>query len=261
MSLSTFSSDGTRLRYRAFGGGPRAVVLVHGWMVSGAVWNDLLEAWQPEGVRLLVPDLRGAGSSEPSRSDYALARYAEDVIAVMTAAGVDRAVVAGHSMGGQIAQLVAATAPKRVEGLVLVCPVPAGGLVLPKEAHELFLHSGGNPAAQAKILELAAPKLSAPSRARLLEDAGRLSPEAIARSFEAWSVGGFAGRLGALRTPTLVVGSEDAFLPPQLLQETVVRPIFGARLVCLAGAHHYVPNERPAELAGLLEAFLAGVAP
>src|SRR5687768_5588229 len=60
---TTSASDGTSLNYRVLGDGPRNVVLVHGWMVSGAVWNAMLEKLDLTGLRLVVMDHRGTGQS------------------------------------------------------------------------------------------------------------------------------------------------------------------------------------------------------
>jgi len=234
-------------------------VLVHGWMTSGAVFAELLAMWQPEGVRVVVPDLRGAGDSEPGRDGYALDRYREDVLAVLDAEQIERAVLVGHSMGGQIAQLVAAASPERTAGLVGVLPVPAVGLDLPHDVSALFRTAGGDREALGRILDMASPRLSPLVRGRLVHEAMRTATRCVAEAFEAWSAGGFAARLETLRAPTLIVASDDGFLPVDLLRERVVRPIRGARLIKLDGAGHYLPNEQPKALGAVLEAFLAGL--
>jgi pimeloyl-ACP methyl ester carboxylesterase len=227
-------------------------------MASSGVFSELLEAWRPEGVRVIVPDLRGAGDSEPARDGYHLERYAEDVVAVLDAEAVERAVLIGHSMGGQIAQLVAATRPARVAGLCAVLPVPADGLPLPADATAMFRSAGGNAAALGGILDMASPGMQGAIRERLLADALRITPRCVAETFDAWTAGGFADQLTAIRTRALVVASDDPFLPAPLLSERVVERIAGARLAKLDGAGHYAPNEQPRALAALLEAFLAG---
>ena len=57
------SNDQTSIHYRVLGDGPRDVLLVHGWMVSGAVYDDLVEKMDLSGLRLVIPDLRGTGGS------------------------------------------------------------------------------------------------------------------------------------------------------------------------------------------------------
>lgn len=258
MHKTATSLDGTRIAYRTYGDGPRAIALIHGWMTSGAVFDELREAWQPERARLVVPDLRGAGDSEPARAGYALEHYRQDVLAVLDAERIERAVLVGHSMGGQLAQLLAASSPERVEVLVGVVPVPAGGLSLPDDARGFFRSAGGNAEALGRILDMASPQLAPALRQRLLSEALRADPRCVAETFEAWSAGGFADRLGTIAAPTLIVASDDPFLPVELLREQVAQPIRGARVVKLDGAGHYVPNEQPAALAAALEAFLAG---
>ena len=71
--------------------------------------------------------------------------------------------------------------------------------------------------------------------------------------------GDFADRLKALQTPTLVVGGiHDPMFPPQFLREQFSSPIAKARLA-LIDAGHEIPLEAPQQMAGLLEAFLAGL--
>ncbi len=165
------SPDGATVSYRVLGDGPRALVLVHGWMTSGAVFDELVAALERAGagVTAIVPDLVGSGASSRPASGYALLRYAADVLAVIEAAGRARPVVLGHSMGGQIAQLVAAALPDAVAGLVLVSSVPLGGLRLPPGARALCESAAGDRDKLGALLDLASPALPAAARARLVE--------------------------------------------------------------------------------------------
>ncbi|MFT3776224.1 MAG: alpha/beta hydrolase [Minicystis sp.] len=251
--------DGTRLSYRVIGDGPTTVLLVHGWMVDGRVYDPLLGALDHKGCRFIVPDLRGAGSSDKPASGYSLARFAADVQAILEHEARGPAVVVGHSMGGQIAQLVASAVPAKVAGLALLCTVPAEGMALPPDAAGLFRTSGGDRGKQATILGLACKDLSTADRDALLDGAGAIPPSCIAEVFEAWSGGAGADRLGAIAAPTLVVASDDPFLPPDFLRAKVVDPIARARLVVVPGAGHYVQVERARETAAVLGAFLAGL--
>lgn len=253
-------SDGVSIAYRVVGTGPRDVLLIHGWMVSGAVYEDLVSALDQTGLRLIIPDLRGSGRSDKPSGGYSLERYAQDVVAAADAAGSQRFVVVGHSMGGQIAQLIAATRPERVLGLAVFCSVPAQGLPLPPDAQALFRGSAGNRDMQATLLKLACKQLGEARKEGLLDDAQTVCAAAIEQGFDAWTAGGFADRLAAITAPTLVVGTDDPFLPPDFLRQSIVQPIAGARLAVLPGPGHYPQVERPRETAALLEAFLAGLA-
>lgn len=253
--------DGVRISYRVMGSGARDVLLIHGWMMSGAVYDDMIAALDLQGLRLVVIDQRGAGASDRPQSGYTIAEYAADVLAVADAVGSRSFVLVGHSMGGQTAQWIASTAVDRVTAQILLCPVPASGVPLPADASALFRGSAQNRSMQQTILGLACKQLGETSRERLLDIAGDVAPQCIEQAFDAWTTGGFADKLAAISAPTLVVGTDDPFLPPAFLRQAVVDPIRGARLSILPGPGHYVQVERPRETAALLQAFLAGLGP
>jgi pimeloyl-ACP methyl ester carboxylesterase len=253
------TDDGTTIAYRTFGEGPLHVLLVHGWMFSGAVYDDILDSFDTAGLRLIVLDLRGTGDSGKPETGYTLERHAKDVLAVADAVGAQSFVLIGHSMGGAIAQWIAADQPDRVRALMLMNAVPASGMPLPDDARALFRGSPGSREMQGVILNLSCKQLSDASRERLLDDAAKVSAAAIQEGFDAWSTGGFADRLGAIRAPTLVVTTDDAFMPPDFMRQTIVSHIKGARLAVLPGPGHYPQVERPRETAALLQAFLAGI--
>src|SRR5260221_574803 len=100
-------ADGHHLHVRSLGEGTSATLLLHGWSVSGRVWDEVVNRWPAALGRLLVPDLRGAGWSSKPRSGYSLDDYASDVVALVRALGLEKVAVVGHSMGGAIAQKVA----------------------------------------------------------------------------------------------------------------------------------------------------------
>ncbi|WP_164011005.1 alpha/beta fold hydrolase [Pyxidicoccus trucidator] len=258
---TTSASDGTSLHYRVLGDGPRTVVLVHGWMVSGAVWNWMLERMDLTGLRLIVPDGRGTGQSGKPTGGYTLEGLAQDVLAVADAAGAQRFTIVGHSMGGQLAQWVAAQVPSRVDAVMLVNPVPAAGLPLPPDAAGLFRTSAGSREKQSTIMNLSCKLLGTDVLETLLKDTANTSAPAIENIFDAWTKGGFADKLSAITAPTLVLATDDAFLPPAFLRDAVVNPIRRARLAYLPGPGHYPQVERPVELAAVLTAFLSGSAP
>ncbi|AKQ69932.1 HMP-PP hydrolase (pyridoxal phosphatase) Cof [Myxococcus hansupus] len=257
---STSAKDGTSLHYRVVGDGPRTVVLVHGWMVSGAVWDSLVERLDLTGLRLVIPDMRGTGKSDRPKTGYGLETLASDVLAVVDASGAHRFTLVGHSMGGQLVQWVASEVPDRVDGVVALNTVPATGLPLPPDAAGLFRTSGSSREQKQTILGLACKQLSPESLESLLKDSMDVSPECIEQVYDAWTTGGFAEKLAAIAAPTLVVATDDAFLPPAFLRQAVVAPIRRARLTYLPGPGHYPQVERPEETAALVSAFLAGSA-
>jgi pimeloyl-ACP methyl ester carboxylesterase len=253
------ANDGVTLSYYAFGDGSNPVLFIHGWMVSGAIWDDMLSTFDTRHLRVIVPDLRGTGESDKPPTGYTLDRYADDIMTIVHAERIGRFTLIGHSMGGQLVQLLGTRYPGRIKGIAAMTPVPASGVELPPEAVELFRYSGENRELQSIILDLASVNMDPDAKERILDDAGLIPAQCILESFDAWTAGGFADQLYRIRAQTIVVGADDPFLPVDFLYQTVVDPIRGARFAYLPGSGHYIQIEKPDETAAILQAFLAGL--
>jgi pimeloyl-ACP methyl ester carboxylesterase len=94
------------------------LVGIHGITANHLSWSLVADALP--GVRVVAPDLRGRGRSGELPGPYGMAGHADDVARMMDGLGIERAVVAGHSMGGFVAVWLAARHPDRVERLVLI---------------------------------------------------------------------------------------------------------------------------------------------
>ncbi len=104
---------------RTTGSGP-VVLAVHGALVDGRLWDDVVRRLEPD-ARLVVPDLPlGAHRrAVPDRSRLTPEDLAGALLDVLDGLGIDRAVLLGNDTGGALAQIAAASAPHRVDGLVL----------------------------------------------------------------------------------------------------------------------------------------------
>ena len=229
------------------GGSGTPLVLLHGWMTDRRVFADVLPLASPRR-RYVVPNLRG---TEGAVDDYSIDAYVADVLALADRLELRRFVLVGHSFGGQLAQNVAARAPERVSTLVLLNPVPTGGLPLPAEMAAHFRGAGGNAEALAGILDGVCLSLPAATRERLLAIAVAQPPETIAGCFETWS----RGRPEALeiRCPTHMLYTDDPVLTPELLRQQVVEKIPGARSTHLPKCGHYPLCELPRQTAAWLD--------
>jgi pimeloyl-ACP methyl ester carboxylesterase len=116
------------------GAGRPVVLVIHGMTSSHMVFRSVARELgrTARGVCLLAPDLRGRGRSANLSGPYGMAAHIADLVAVLDRAGVDRAIVVGHSIGGDIAARFAADHPERTAALVLL----DGGLPLRSEAVE-----------------------------------------------------------------------------------------------------------------------------
>jgi pimeloyl-ACP methyl ester carboxylesterase len=112
-------------------------VLVHGLSGNSRWWTSVIENL-PERIGVIALDVRGRGFSADSPGPYNLATIADDIRHCLDHFGLERAVVAGYSMGGWIAALFGLHHPNRVDRLVLV----DGGFPMPRDQHqepELFI--------------------------------------------------------------------------------------------------------------------------
>lgn len=102
------------------------VLAVHGITGSHVSWGPVARHLG-DAVTVLAPDLRGRGQSAGLGGPFGMAAHADDLVAVLDHVSCDRAVVAGHSMGGYVVTRFAVTVPDRLAASLLV----DGGLPLP----------------------------------------------------------------------------------------------------------------------------------
>ncbi|MEO8396377.1 MAG: alpha/beta hydrolase [Chloroflexota bacterium] len=114
--MPTATVNGTTLDYDLIGTGT-PLLLIHGGLIARSEWRLQIEPLA-QSCRLIVPDVRGHGASGKG-GDYSMKLFAEDFVALLENLGIARAIVCGHSMGGTVAQVMAADYPDRVIGLIL----------------------------------------------------------------------------------------------------------------------------------------------
>ncbi|MFD5728164.1 alpha/beta fold hydrolase [Streptomyces sp. NPDC058368] len=95
------------------------VLLIHGHPFNRTLWAPQAEALSEAGYRVVTPDLRGYGHSGVTRGKVLLSDFADDLAGLLDHLGVERAVVGGVSMGGQITMEFQRLHPRRVQALVL----------------------------------------------------------------------------------------------------------------------------------------------
>ena len=110
--------DGARVHYESYGEGKEAVVFIHGWTCDLTFWRGQAPVYSKR--RALLVDLPGHGESAKPEVAYTPERFARAVEAVMNDAGVERAVLVGHSMGGPVAFTFLRLFPAKIKELVMV---------------------------------------------------------------------------------------------------------------------------------------------
>lgn len=205
-----------------------AVVLLQGLGLSSRFWFDVPEllASDPTSPRhVLAIDNRGTGRSDKPRRLWTMGTMADDVIAVLDHAGVEKAFVVGISMGGMIALQVALRHPSRVRGLVLFATTAGfllGALPPAGAVRRLLTLPLGGPRAARNLTRLLLPESKWERAHEILREwpkAMRDHPtktRTFAAHLFAASTHLVTRRLHSIQCPTLVVaGSHDALIPLQ----------------------------------------------
>jgi pimeloyl-ACP methyl ester carboxylesterase len=256
------SADGTRIAWAERGAGA-PLLLVHGLGYAGSWgWGPVLE---PLGgrFRVLAFDNRGIGGSDRPAGPYSTRLMAEDAVAVLDAAGVDKAHVVGTSLGGMIAQELALAHPERVDRLVLACTTPGGpaGYPMPEHTVRLITQPLDLPRDE-RFRVFVRNAFSEPYDEATVEEITQLRMEE-AQPLEAWQAQAAAGvghdaleRVSEIGAPTLVVtGTADEVVDPRNSELLAVR-IPGARLERFEGAGHLFFWQEPERFVTLVEEFL-----
>lgn len=230
-------------------------------------WGEAFPAALARDHRVLAFDNRGTGRSSRVERAFSLRDLADDAVALLDSLGIERAHVAGISMGGMIAQRVAAQHPDRVERLVLVSTHVGGLRVFWPHARavRVLFPEPGTPAAQivrARMAGIAAPgfadqnpdtvdaivasALGAPTPLRTY----RYQLQAILRDDR-------HPLLRRIRAETLVVHGDADPLVPVDNGRLLARRIPHAHLAVLPGCGHLAMWEQPAALCRVVTEFLA----
>jgi pimeloyl-ACP methyl ester carboxylesterase len=245
VSELTIEHDGVRLAGAETGEGP-PVVLLHGLTATRRYVVMGSRALERSGHRVIAYDARGHGRSTPApdRSAYGYEALRQDLEAVLERLGIDRAVLAGSSMGAHTALALALHLPERVAGLVVITPAydPASNDEparlerwdaladgLERGGVEGFVAAYGEPDVPERlretVLKVIRQRLALHEHPSAVADALRAVPRS--RPF------GSVEELGSISVPVTVVASDDEADPghPQAVGEAYAAAIAGARLV------------------------------
>ncbi|NBW85563.1 MAG: alpha/beta fold hydrolase [Planctomycetia bacterium] len=243
----------TRLVVHTCGSG-LPLLLLHAFPLDHSMWER--QGPLAESLRLIAPDQRGFGGSQGSLPQ-SMEQLADDAVALLDALHVAApAVVCGLSMGGYVAQHVAARHPGRVAALVLVDTKLEADTPEARTGRADLAAKVGR-LGQSILADAMVPRLLAAGPQSQAVDRDGIE-EMLRRTIAAQPVETIQAALAALgarpdmsealrrvRVPTLlVVGAEDAITPPACM-EAATRVLPEARLLVVPGAGHMTPLERP----------------
>lgn len=284
------SFDGTEIAYTVRGTDGPWVALVPGFACPDNFWKYLVPELERDH-RVIVWDLRGLGLSGTPRppgyralnlkpADFSIPGQARDLGAVLDAEGVDRVVLIGHSMGGQVALEAYRQMRGRTRGIVmltapfesplrtfygrdfsnLVRAARLAMLALPRSTvlvwRSLFLLNPGLTHQLAQMTRSLGPDARLDDMATYYRHMGFLDPLVMLMMIEAMRTHSAADVLPTIDVPTLVIaGTLDTFTPLPLA-EAMRDTIPGAELVVVDGASHGAVIERPLAVNAAIRSFL-----
>jgi 3-oxoadipate enol-lactonase len=248
----------------ARGDGP-TLLLVHGFPLDRTLWAHQVATLA--GWRRIAPDLRGAGASDAPDAGYSMEVYADDLARLLDRLRVERAVVAGLSMGGYVAFEFWRRHRARVMGLVLADTRADADTPQARRGRDELMEVARTHGAAA-VADRMVPKLLGRSTRRaqphLVEEVHAM----VARA----PVPGLVGALGAMRdrpdstpqlaaidVPTLVIVGEEDELTPPALARTLAAGIPGGAVTTIAGAGHLAPLEAPTAVSRVIAEFLEAI--
>ena len=282
---ATAKVNGTTLHYVVGGQGP-ALILIHGFPENWSAFATIMPGLASK-FRVIAVDLRGIGGSTPVQGDHETATMAEDTHQLALKLGLDRPYVVGHDIGGGVAYAIARLHPDAIRGaMILDVPIPGVDPWDQIKVNPALWHFGFHRAPGL------AEKLLAGREAVYFDyflrdkvaDPKSISDEAISRYARAYSQPGQMAaamnmyrakdgekfgkeRRGPLEVPLVLVGGAVPHKGFGELLPAVAKGLkdAGARSVAvetIGGSGHYVIDEKPAEVATLIERYAsAGARP
>jgi pimeloyl-ACP methyl ester carboxylesterase len=250
--------------------GTEPIVLLHGTSASLHTWDGWTDALKGQR-RVIRVDLPGFGLTGPMPDgNYRLTRYAEFVIALMDKLGVQKAVLAGNSFGGNLAWKVAVDHPQRVSQLVLV---DAAGYPFDPQSMPIGFKIAQIQALKPLMQNILPRSMIESSVRNVYGDPSKVTPELIDRyheltlragnraalgeRFAQGPSGEFTAQIATIQQPTLIIwGGQDRLIPPDNADK-FQRDIVGSRLVVFDALGHVPHEEDAAATVAAVQAFLA----
>ncbi|MFN2145757.1 MAG: alpha/beta fold hydrolase [Anaerolineales bacterium] len=256
------------------------VILLHGFPEFWYGWRNQIPALASAGYRVWAPDQRGYNLSAKPKglAAYSLDQLSRDVIGLIDAAGVEKAVIVGHDWGAAVAWWTAQNFPERISRM-MVMNVPHGAVMqqhlrssfaqLRKSWYMFFFQLPWLPemASRANNWKMSAEALVGTSRT------GTFTPDDLAQYKQAWAQpGAYTTMINwyramlrrppnsikgpRIQVPTLLIwGAQDRFLGREMAQPSIDLCEQG-RLVFIEEASHWVQHEEPVRVNQLLLDFL-----
>ncbi|WP_334963519.1 alpha/beta fold hydrolase [Nostoc sp.] len=239
------------------GAGEPALLFLHYWGGSARTWNVVMSSLSAD-FRCIAYDQRGWGGSDAPLQGYSIRDLAVDTKEVLQALEIQRYVLVGHSMGGKVAQFLAALRPIGLEKLVLVAPATPTPQNIPEFARQAQLHAYDNRENALKALEfLTAQPQSNELREQIIADNLAAAPHAKLAWPTLSAYEDISAEVNNIAVPTLIVaGDQDRQDPVEQHKREVLSRIPGAKMQIIQDCGHLIPVDQPERLAEAIRNFV-----
>jgi pimeloyl-ACP methyl ester carboxylesterase len=248
--------DGMKVHYKSLGEGKTALVFVHGWTADMTSWRYQAPGFDGQ-VRMVFVDLPGHGQSDKPKIDYSMELFARAVETVLTDAGVEKAVLAGHSMGTPVVRQYYRLYPKKVLGLIAM-DGRLQKMDLPPEQIEKFVKQFESPDFKAVVSKFIDGMMTAdtPEEVRKhLREAYPSAPPHVAVSAMKAMQDPVIWKDDPIKVPTQTVLAKSRFWTPEY-EKYVKKLAPGIDYQVMDGVGHFLMMEKPKEVNALMLAFL-----
>ena len=242
------------------GSGKQKVMVLHGWLGDHTVFAPIMPLLDQDLYTYVFIDYRGYGASTEIAGDYTVEEISGDAIELADHLDWDRFHVIGHSMGGKVAQHIAAVAPKRIQSVTALTAVPASGVPMDDDGWGLFSGAIEKAENRYQIIDFTTGgRLSAKWINTIVAASyDTTTLPAFAGYLESWVKGNFLELAQGLKVPfNVIAGQHDGALTEQVMKDTFMAWYPNAQLEVLPGAGHYPMQETPVFLVAVIEKFLS----
>ena len=249
------SLDSSRIHYQSYGKGTAALVLIHGWSCNLDNWRDQVPDLAKRG-RVIALDLPGHGKSDKPELTYSMDLFARAVEAVMGDAGVQRAVLVGHSMGTPVARQFYRKYPGKTLAIVVV-----DGPLTPfvdKQMVESFIATFRGPnykeAGAGMLAAMLGPSMTAEKKEQIRTSFLNTPQHVLVSAMEAMTDEAIWAS-DPINVPVLAVAAKSPMAPPDLEQRARgVAPKLEFQM--WEGVGHFLMMEQPKRFNDAVIAFL-----
>ncbi|QIS08390.1 alpha/beta fold hydrolase [Nocardia arthritidis] len=249
--------DGGVLPVNITAGQGITAILLHYWGGSHRTFTPVIERLSPE-IGTVTFDHRGWGASRQLPGPYDLTQLAEDVLRVIAELELSDYILVGHSMGGKVAQLVAARRPAGLAGAVLIAPGPPRPASVTPEAQQALSRAYDSAQTVTAAIDYALTHrpLTETQRAQVISDSLAATPAARL----AWPLHGIAADISTeaaqIDVPvTVLAGEYDGVEPPATLATHLLPLIPQATMRVVRDTGHLLPLEAPDAIASAITEF------